>query len=299
MTDGVLLVDIDSTIPNLALMHISTWKKAQGYKVGFNISDPAEVYASVVFDWNRHKTDGLRFLYPESKINIGGSGIDVLKKLPEGVDNLMPDYSLYPECDYDLGFTTRGCIRNCHFCIVPSKEGKIHINQHPKEFHDPSHKKAVFMDNNILAMKDWFMEVTDWCIANKIRVDFNQGLDVRLMDPEITDRLSELRPINVWRIAFDSMLYREPLENALKLMSKSGINLRNKVEAYVYVHDATQVDDAVERCNILRSYGIMPYPMFNRHAVRTQAMIDLKRWARPWIFYSVKWEDYKRNKVRG
>lgn len=82
MTDGTLLVDVDSTIPNLALMHISTWKKEQGQQVGFNIPDPAEVYASCVFDWNRHKTDGLRFLYPEAKIDIGGGGIDLRKNLP-------------------------------------------------------------------------------------------------------------------------------------------------------------------------------------------------------------------------
>lgn len=79
MTDGVLLVDVDSTIPNLALMHISTWKKEGGQRVGFNISDPAEIYASCVFDWNRHKTDGLRFLYPEAKIDIGGGGLTCTK----------------------------------------------------------------------------------------------------------------------------------------------------------------------------------------------------------------------------
>ena len=294
-----LLVDVDSTIPNLALMHISSWRKGLGDEVGFNVADPDRVYASCVFDWNRHKTDGLRFLYPDAEIDIGGSGISLSQseRIPSEVWSMMPDYSLYPECDYDLGFTTRGCIRNCHFCVVPKKEGKIHRNQHPSEFHHPGHKKAVWMDNNILAMRDWFFEVTDWLLKNRIAVDFNQGLDVRLMDSEITDRLAELKPVNQWRIAFDSMLYREPLERALKMMDRSGVSLRHKVEAYVYVHDGTQVDDAVERCNILRSYGVMPYPMFNRHAKRTQAMTDLKRWTRPWIFYTVGWDEYRRGKV--
>ena len=67
-----LLVDVDSTIPNLALMHISAWKKAEGHEVGFGITDPDEIYASVVFDWNRHKLDGLRFLYPDATIDKGG-----------------------------------------------------------------------------------------------------------------------------------------------------------------------------------------------------------------------------------
>lgn len=68
----VLLVDVDSTIPNLALMHISTWKKSLGYKVGFSIGDPDEVYASIVFNKNSHLADGLQFMYPNAKIDIGG-----------------------------------------------------------------------------------------------------------------------------------------------------------------------------------------------------------------------------------
>lgn len=66
------LVDVDSTIPNLALMHISAWKKAEGHEVGFGITNPDEIYASVIFDWNRHKLDGLRFLYPDATIDRGG-----------------------------------------------------------------------------------------------------------------------------------------------------------------------------------------------------------------------------------
>ena len=71
----VLLIDVDSTIPNLALMKISTWKKSQGCTVGFDVSDPDEIYASCVFAKNKHKLDGLKFLYPNAKIDLGGGGI--------------------------------------------------------------------------------------------------------------------------------------------------------------------------------------------------------------------------------
>ena len=294
-----LLVDVDSPIPNLALMHISAWRKSLGDEVGFSISDPDRIYASCIFDWNRHKTDGLRIFYPDAEIDIGGSGINFgqSERIPEEVWTMMPDYSLYPECDYDLGFTTRGCTRNCHFCIVPKKEGKFHRNQHPSEFHHPSHKKAVYMDNNILADREWFFEVADWLKANHIAVDFNQGLDIRLIDQEIAETLADLKPVNQWRIAFDSMAYREPLERGLAILDRAGIKLRHDLMAYVYVHDGTQVDDAAERCSILRKWGVMPYPMFNRHAKRTQAMTDLKRWARPWIFYTVGWDEYRRDRT--
>lgn len=69
---GCLLVDVDSTIPNLALMHISTWRKGLGFETGFSIKDPEEVWASVIFSWNRHKVDGLRFYYPNARIDVGG-----------------------------------------------------------------------------------------------------------------------------------------------------------------------------------------------------------------------------------
>lgn len=89
MQKKCLLIDVDSTIPNLALMKISTWKKQQGYEVGFNIDDPDEIYASIVFEKNKHKTDGLECFYPNALINRGGTGWDIHSKLPDEVD-LLP-----------------------------------------------------------------------------------------------------------------------------------------------------------------------------------------------------------------
>ena len=295
MTEGALLVDIDSTIPNLALMHISTWRKSLGIKTGWNIQDPAEVWCSCIFHKNRHKTDGLRFMYPEAKIDIGGGGIDLHKNLPEEVDKLMPDYSLYPECDYDLGFTTRGCPRACYFCVVPEKEGKLRRNQHPREFHDPSHKSIVLMDNNILADPEWFFEVTDWIQSNKMKVDFNQGLDLRLMTPEIAERIAEMRPIKMWHFAFDSLGYKDEVIAGINMLNKAGVKIRNKANFYVYLHDDANYDSALERCNILRSMNALPYIMVNRDAIRTQRMTDLKRWTRPHIFFKTPFEDYARD----
>ena len=298
MTDGVLLVDVDSTIPNLALMHISTWKKAEGQEIGFSVRDPAEIYASCVFDWNRHKTDGLRFLYPEAKIDIGGGGIDLHKNLPPEVDLLKPDYSIYPTCDYDLGFSTRGCPNKCPFCVVPTKEGQLRRNQHPREFHDPAHKKAVLLDNNILADRAWFFEVTDWLLANHMAVDFNQGLDLRRIDRETAERLAELKPINWWRFAYDSLAVTEGVMRGLDLLKNAGVNLRHQSMIYVYTHDDADFPSALERCERMRQYGILPYPMFNRHAKRTQRMTDLKRWARPWFFFKMDFKTYQEGKTR-
>ena len=292
----VLLIDVDSTIPNLALMHISTYyKNGGGNEVGFNVSDPDKVYASVIFTKNRHLCDGLRFLYPNAEIDIGGSGYDLNKKLPEEVNRLMPDYSLYPDYPSDLGFTTRGCDRNCYFCIVTKKEGRFHINQHPSEFHDPSHKSIVLMDNNILWDKDWFMEVTDWILKNNLKVDFNQGLDIRLVDNDIAKRLSELRPIRNWHFAFDSLNYKDDVIKGIGILNRNGVNLRHDSNWYVYLHNDSQFEDALERITILKEQNVLPYLMINPESKKTRRMSDLKRYTRPWVFFSMDFKDYRRS----
>lgn len=295
MTDGALLINVDSIIPNLALMHISTWRKSLGLKTGFNIVDPSEVWASCVFHKNKHLMDGLEFFYPNAVINRGGGGYDIHKSLPKEVDLMMPDYSLYPDCDYDVGFTSRGCNRNCYFCIVPTKEGKFHVNQHPSEFHDPSHKKIVLFDNNILLDKEWFFEVTDWILENNLRVDFNQGLDIRLMDKDIAKRIAELKPIDLWHFAFDSLNYQDAVTDGIKMLNDAGVNIRSKTNWYVYLHSDEQYEDALERCEILRKNNALPYIMVNRDAERTQRMTDLKRWTRPQIFFSTEFGGYRRS----
>ncbi len=85
---------------------------------------------------------------------------------------MKPDYDLKPSANYSLGFTSRGCPRNCGFCIVHQKEGSFKRWQHPKHFYDESHDKIKLYDNNILADKEWFYEITDWILDMDLKGRF-------------------------------------------------------------------------------------------------------------------------------
>ena len=295
MSSRVLLVDTDSLIPNLALMKISAYHKSIGDQVGFDVNDPDKVYASVIFKHNKHKVDGLKFYYPNAEIDIGGSGYDLKKCLPAEIDRMQPDYDLYPKCDYYLGFTSRGCIRHCPFCIVPIKEGNYKTVCHVSEICSSyDFNKCVLMDNNILADKKHFLETADWLISNNIAVDFNQGLDARLADLEICEKLKELKLFKPWKFAFDSMAYKKDVLRTIDLLKESGINVRNNVLFYVYCDGDDQYEDAVERCRILKHNGITAYSMINIDKPLTKRLRALKRWTRPEIFWSIDIEDYKK-----
>lgn len=296
----VLLIDIGSKIPNLALMKISAYHKSRGDIVGFNVSNPDKVYASVIFKANRHQIDGLRYWYPDAEIDIGGSGYDLSKKLPRDIEECSPDYDLYPENDTYYGFTSRGCIRDCHFCIVRKKEGAFRIlYDDPKKAidvikGDHDFKKIIFFDNNILASKKWFMALTEELLEQKLKVDFNQGLDIRLIDKEIASRLAQLHPINCWKFAYDSTDYTKAVIDGITILKEAGINTKQKCLFYVYCDGQYQIKDAVNRCRTLKEHNCTAYSMINRDVPQTKELKQLRRWTRPWIFWSVDFEDFKK-----
>ena len=139
----VLLTDLDVAthyrpFPNLVLMKLSAYHKARGDEVylNFPLCQFDIEYASCVFSWNKRGASKL-----SQDAVIGGSGIDIGAKLPPEVEHIMPDYTLYPNVDFSLGFTSRGCIRKCSWCIVPEKEGSIQAWANIYEFWDRRHRE--------------------------------------------------------------------------------------------------------------------------------------------------------------
>ena len=309
----VLLIDVDSTIPNIALMKISAYHKSKGDTVGFNISDPDKIYASVIFKKNKHMVDGLHMMYPDAEIDIGGSGYSLTKRLPEEIELETPDYSIYPDCDRYLGFTSRGCIRHCYFCIVHDKEGDWHPDRCKygcsakdllrgmiDDYDAPKLRfnKLEMLDNNILSNKQWFFEVTDAILElekrtkKRMHIDFNQGLDVRLLDDDIAERLSKMCYINTIKFAFDTMSVKDAVLKGIDCLNRHGVGVRRRVMFYVYVHDDDHFEDAYERVMILKNAGATPYIMLNQDVPHSRRMKDLKRWCRPWMFWVSDFENY-------
>lgn len=297
----VLLVDIDSKMPNLALMKISAFHKRRGDEVGFDVSDPDLVYASVILRKNRWKADALRFLYPDASICIGGPGYDLTTVLPPEIEFIKPDYDLY-DCDFALGFTTRGCNRNCSFCIVPKKEGAFKRWQHPSEFYDERFDKIVFLDNNILLDKEWFFEVMRFCSELDLSYWFTQGLDIRLLDESVAKTLREVKHFKTINFAWDFVEMEPIIREKIRLLADVGFDLRREIMFYVYLHSDADFDSAKYRCKVLKELGTNAFVMFNIDEKLTQRIKDLKRWAyKKRIYWSCDFEDYNtsvRNRYR-
>jgi len=263
MNKKVLLIDVDSKIPNIALMKISAWHKQQGDQVSWDAKDPDIVYASIIFTENRDKLYFLKQNYPNAEIHIGGSGYSLDIELPKEIDKMKPDYSIYKE-RYSINFTTRGCPNKCKWCIVGEKEGhKVVPYQKIEQFHDPKHKKVVLLDNNILALKDWFRENMGYVKKHNLKVDFNQGLDIRLVDEEIIEILKSVN-YHELRFAWDSMEVSKIVKKKLKLIEKHfhhEIHVYHAITFYILVECDTNIVEDLERVHYLRERNIPSYIM--------------------------------------
>lgn len=288
----ISLRDIDSKIPNLALMKISAYHKAKGDLVDFNLRNPDRVYTSIVFTKNKGQAlnqrlnNGIEFLF-------GGSGINLNCKLPDEIEFVKPDYDLYPSI-YSQGFTTRGCNRNCYFCIVPDKEGNIKQWQHPKEFYDERFDTIMLMDNNILLDRDWAVDVLNWCIDQGLKVDMTQGYDIRLIDKDIA-RIILRTKADMFRFAFDDTKLESIVKDKIKILKDTGFNLRNDVQFYCYCHNDSMHDDALYRCNILKELGTNAFLMYNCDLSRSTRIKNLIYWCnRKKLYWSISYEKYSK-----
>ena len=293
----IRLIDIDSRIPNLALMQLSAYHKSLGDEVGFDINNPDRVYISCIFNKNADKARGVATMYPDAEVILGGSGIDLHAKIPEPAWKVKPDYTLYPEAKYDLGFTTRGCIRKCPFCVVPEKEGKLHRWMHIKDFHQEGHKIVKLLDNNIGADKDWFFSNTDWIIDHKLKLNICSGMDIRILTEEVAQQISRIKFVdNILNFAWDNIEDEEKIFAGIDMLRDAKVPMQ-KVSFYVLTGFNTTFEQDKYRCQRLRDAGVLCFVMQYKPNPQTK---QLARWAnRRWVYKSIPFSEYNPHYHRG
>lgn len=287
------LINLDSKIPNLALMKISAYYKAQGDSISwFNAFEKYDkVYASKVFSYSKDYD-----YYPDNVVKGGSGYIDNNTVLLDEIEHICPDYSLYLDMNYSMGFTTRGCIRKCPFCIVPQKEGYIRPNADIDEF--VRHKNIVLLDNNILAHKHGLKQI-EKIIDQKIKVDFNQGLDARIIaaNPDIAKLLARVKYLKPIRMAMDYLSEAPAVIKATELLRKYGA-MPNEYSVYTIVR-AGEIGDAIERVEICRKLKLRPFaqpyldPLSEKYFVSTEQR-DFISWINQRRFFQkMPWHLFK------
>ena len=303
------LVDVDGrNYPNLALMKISAHHKAQGDEVVWY--DPMftghcdRVYLSKVFSF----TPDFDFPIDADEVAHGGTGycislvngkevFDESKNtpLPPEIEHIYPDYSLYPELTKDTayGFLTRGCPRGCDFCIVAKKEGRCSVKVADLSEFWRGQKNIVLCDPNILACPDW-RDLLQQLIDSKAKVDFNQGLDIRLMTEEKIDYLKRIR-IKEIHFAWDRYEDKDKILPKFQLFAEHyGKTLRHNVGVYTIVNYNTTLEQDLDRIYTLRGMGYWPYIMIYDKYNAPKVYRRLQRWVNMRSTFAVveRFEDY-------
>lgn len=250
----------DSThFPNLCSMKISAYHKSIGDNT--ELYDETHhydlIYASKVF------TESIEPDFRDTPVIRGGSGYDLYNKLPDYIEHIYPDYSLYPDFKAALGVLTRGCPRVNHaqshggFCITPDKDGcRTRKVANLDEFWR-GQKEIYLLDQNLLAAKER-KELLQQLIDSKAFVTFDGGMDVRYMSDEIIEMCKELK-VRDWHFAWDDP--SENLEDRFKRVAESGLVKKGQCSVYVLTNFWSTTEQDLHRIYTLRKHGFMPYVM--------------------------------------
>jgi hypothetical protein len=245
--------------------------------------EPDIIYVTSLFTWAwkpvweavRHYSK----LFPKAQLWLGGlyaslmpehaalSGVNpkcIFKGIFTEAENLCPDYSLVPEWNKKAGasviFSSRGCVRSCTFCAVPRIEGGLNAEKHSiKDLIWPEHRRVILFDNNFLASSGW-EEVLDEINELDLRIDFNQGLDARLISQKVAKKISRLKIDRFVRLSYDYLGMGPYVEKAIKLLKSEGIDGRN-ILVYALYNFTDNPQDLFNRIKNTLSWGAVSYPM--------------------------------------
>lgn len=291
------LIDVDGhNFPNIALMKISAWHKSRGDSVewwwGFSQYD--RVYISKVFD-DTYTAD-IPDPVNAREIVRGGTGYGMDNKLPEEIEHMYPDYSLYPQYTTDTayGFLTRGCPNNCPFCIVCAKEGRKSCKVANLSEWWSGQKNIVLCDPNLLACRE-HMDLLGQLADSKAWVDMNQGVDARMLTEQNIEAINRVK-IKRIHFAWDLMDRSDQIIKGLNLYLEQGkIHDPSRRLVYVLTNFNTTMEENLCRIYTLRDMGYDPFVMVYDKPNAPREIRRLQRWCNSkWVFKKCpKFDDYK------
>jgi hypothetical protein len=339
----ILLIQFDGKFPNIALMRISSHHKALGDAVTLRhigniaalrseeLAEYDRIYGSLIFEWNRLVARRLLELRPDAI--VGGSGWDEIPNVAEsgltfigarraaanvsllenhGILTKEKDYSLYPTFTSSIGFTQRGCRKNCGFCKVPVIEPEMRQDATIENiWRGPGHpKNLIIWDNDTFGAPAWretFAAIRD----GGYRVSFNQGINARLMNEEqaemfaATPCYSDDFKVRRWYTAWDNKNDEEVLFRGLGYLTKYGVKPDNIMVYMLLGYWPGETEESwLYRDQKLRDFGVRPYPMpFRRPAhqrgckceecVRRRTMVGFQRYVLHAYDKWLPWEEFK------
>jgi hypothetical protein len=289
------IIQADGKLPNLALMKICGFHEKFGHEVEWFKGKMFEeeydkIYCSKIFSFTNLPD------LPEKTI-IGGTGIDFYNKLPEMIENSLPSYTLYPECDYHLGFSMKGCRFNCKFCCVPKKEGKPYsYNTIDEILINPKAKNKLMLLDNDFFGGQWEANLNR-IVELKLKVCFVQGLNIRIITKEQAELLSKCNYTNskfnkkyltfAWDKPFDEKIVMKGIE----ICNYAGIPC-NHMQFFVLIGFDSTPEQDMHRVMTLKNLGckpfVMPYNKFDKYQKAFTRWVNY----RP-VFNSVPWNEYK------
>jgi hypothetical protein len=302
LIDNDLISRKKHNFPNLVIMKLAGYHKSKGDDVKLisfeeiNLTNLFSetfdiIYISKVF------TDSVtpEWIYEIKNIIFGGTGfyLDKAEPLPFQIEHSFPDYEIYNVLkkdnkyftDASIGFLSRGCFRHCEFCVNKNMN-KVTLHSSLREFYDPSKSHITLLDDNVLGLTNNILyDLLDQLNETRKKVQFRQGLDIRLLTKERAEKLIKLRYDSHYHFAFDNIKDAEIIENKLKLWQSvwdstySGTAYYINTRFYIFMGlDSTGNYDELFWLNEIESVFIRIEILFKYKSI-------------PFIMRYIKWKD--------